>query len=144
MLALREFGPSDRQALKIAFGNADLILNAKQPPDGVLRRRFCGFINKTIVGTLNIRTNLDDFHLVYGGHIGYTVIPAYRKNGYATEMLRQALIICNAMKIDKVLITCDNINSASIRVIEKNGGVLEAKIVGKDGQVVRRYWIKLK
>ncbi len=43
-----------------------------------------------------------------------------------------------------MLVTCDDDNPASARVIEKNGGVLEGKIDKKDQKVpVRRYWIDL-
>lgn len=48
--------------------------------------------------------------------------------------------------LDKVLITCNDNNYGSAHVIEKNGGILQDKIVNMiDGaeQLTRRYWIQI-
>ena len=49
--------------------------------------------------------------------------------------------------LNKVLLTCNDDNIGSYRVIEKNGGVLQDKIKnhinGKE-QLSRRYWITIK
>lgn len=96
-----------------------------------------------IVGRVAIRHELNDFLLRVGGHIGYVVVPEFRRRGYATEMLRQSLEIANRrLGIDRVLVTCDDDNVGSIKTIEKNGGVLENVVVGPDlGAPKRRYWI---
>jgi predicted acetyltransferase len=52
------------------------------------------------------------------------VLPAYRRRGYATEILRQALIVGRSLGIDRVLVTCDDDNVGSVRVIESCGGNL--------------------
>lgn len=47
----------------------------------------------------------------------------------------------------RILVTCDDDNIGSARVIEKNGGVLQDKIQNEiDGvrRITRRYWIDLK
>lgn len=58
-------------------------------------------------------------------------------------MLEQALRLCrNQLKIDRVLLTCNSWNTASIKVILANGGVLEPDENGVDiGK--RRYWINI-
>ena len=61
-----------------------------------------------------------------GGHIGYAVRPAHRRRGYATEILRQSLIVARAVGVDGVLVTCDDDNVGSAAVIERCGGVLES------------------
>ena len=46
--------------------------------------------------------------------------------------------------LEKVLITCDDNNIGSIKIIETCGGVLENKIVTADSPIPkRRYWVTL-
>jgi predicted acetyltransferase len=51
-------------------------------------------------------------------------------------MLAAALPVARGLGIDLVLVTCDEENIASRRVIEANGGVLEDK-----SGVKLRYWV---
>jgi predicted acetyltransferase len=97
-------------------------------------------VDGEVVGRISIRHSLNDFLFNYGGHIGYMVRPAFRRRGYASEMFRQALLIATDLGINMVLITCNDDNHGSIKVIEKHGGVLENK-VDEDGYLLRRYWI---
>ncbi|HUD35845.1 MAG TPA: GNAT family N-acetyltransferase [Streptosporangiaceae bacterium] len=99
-------------------------------------------VNGEIVGRTSIRHQLNEFLLREGGHIGYSVLPAHRRRGYATEILRQSLIIARSIGIDRVLVTCDNDNAGSIKAIEANGGKLDSVIVLETFPAgVRRYWI---
>jgi predicted acetyltransferase len=75
-------------------------------------------------GRISIRHELTPTLRIEGGHIGYDTVPSFRGRGVATEMLRQALPVARALGLTEVLVTCDDTNAASIRVIEKNGGVL--------------------
>lgn len=93
-----------------------------------------------IVGRASIRHELNDFLLREGGHIGYCVRPAHRGRGHATEILRRALIVARAVGVDRVLVVCDEGNTASERVIERAGGLLEDVRQGSDGLEKRRYW----
>lgn len=91
---------------------------------------------------LTIRLELDEYLLTYSGHIGYSVRPGERGRGYATRMLEQALDICRERGMERVLMTCDEDNPASERVIQRCGGVKENEVL--DGStMVRRYWIEL-
>ncbi len=56
------------------------------------------------------------------GHIGYAVVPWKRGRGYASEALRQMLSAARTVGLERVEITTDPDNTASQRVIEKNGG----------------------
>src|SRR5262249_5427458 len=85
---------------------------------------------------LNIRHRLTPWLLERGGHIGYDVRPSARNNGYATSMLGDSLPIARRLSIADVLVTCDVDNSASRRVIEKNGGQLEDERCG-----MLRFWV---
>jgi predicted acetyltransferase len=94
-----------------------------------------------IVGRVSIRHTLNEFLFNFGGHIGYMVRPEFRRRGYASEMLRQALLVAKELGIEKVLITCNDDNLGSIKVVEGHGGELENKI-DEDGGLLRRYWIQ--
>ncbi len=88
------------------------------------------------LGRVHIRHRLTPFLLESGGHLGYHVVPPWRRLGHATAMLGAALPIARAMAMDRLLITCDTTNVASQKVIEANGGVLEDERGGK-----LRYWV---
>ena len=93
-----------------------------------------------LVGRTSIRHELNDYLLSVGGHIGYGVRPSYRRQGFATEILRQSLVLIHGLGVTKILVTCDDDNLGSIKVIESQGGILENK-VEFEGTVKRRYWI---
>jgi len=114
-------------------------------PTHVASTFLFAFVGERIVGRVSIRHSLNNFLLRVGGHIGYVVVPEFRRRGYATLMLRQSLQIArHELEIRRVLVTCDDDNVGSIRTIEKCGGVLENIVDGVDlDKPKRRYWIEL-
>jgi predicted acetyltransferase len=97
------------------------------------------------LGRISVRHRLDAELLLTGGHIGYDIRPSKRRRGYGTEILRLALPEARRLGLARVLVTCDEDNEGSRRIIEKNGGALE-DIVAVPGrpQRKRRYWIELR
>ena len=96
----------------------------------------------TFIGELHLRHTLTDYLRNYGGHIGYTIRPTYRAQGYGTQILALALPEIKKMGYDRVLVTCDETNIASKKIIETNGGVFEkANSQGKYLPKKLLYWI---
>ncbi len=107
------------------------------------------------VGQSSIRPELGTPYLItYGGHIGYSIRPTRRRQGYGRRVLQLALEKCGELGLERVLVTCDEDNAASRLIIEGNGGVFEsgmlmddvvARAEGRAGEEVRklRYWFEL-
>lgn len=76
------------------------------------------------------------------GHVGVAVHPDHRRKGYATAILRGCLAIVAAAGIDNALVTCRQENTASARLIERCGGVLQGTVTGH--RVMRQYLIKIR
>ena len=94
-----------------------------------------------LIGRASIRHSLNGFYLNFVGHIGYGVRPQFRRRGFATEILRQSLQYIRELGVTDVLVTCDEDNVGSSKVIESLGGILENRVEYK-GTLKRRYWIK--
>ncbi len=96
------------------------------------------------IGEASIRHELNDFLLQVGGHIGYLIRPSKRQQGYGKQILKLSLEKTKKMGIKKVLLTCDETNIGSYKIIEANGGILENAVEMDEGQPRKlRYWINL-
>ena len=97
-----------------------------------------------IVGTSRLRHRLTPELEVFGGHIGYDVRPSERRKGYGTQLLALTLERARTLGITHVMLTCDDDNVASYRVMERNGGRLADRVNRPDtGRLARRYWFAL-
>jgi predicted acetyltransferase len=99
-------------------------------------------VDGAVVGRVSVRHELNDWLAREGGHIGYCVLREHRRRGYATEILRQSLVVARAVGVDRVLVTCDDHNVGSAAVIEANGGLRDAERPLAGEAPMRRYWIE--
>lgn len=112
---------------------------ATELPDGWVHctsRWIIDAETEEMLGFIATRHLLTPYLLDQGGHIGYSVRPSARRQGIASAALELALAEAQERGIDPVLVTCDDENTGSRRIIEKAGGELEDIRDGK-----RRYWI---
>lgn len=113
-------------------------------PDFVTGEQYL-FIRETdrkVVGMIHFRHELNEYLFHFGGHIGYSVVPSERNKGYGSQMLNEMLTEKKESPIKKLLITCNDDNVGSAKVIEHNGGILDNKVLDEsDGKLTRRYWI---
>jgi predicted acetyltransferase len=89
------------------------------------------------LGTVVARLKLTAELLESGGHLGFHVVPHARRRGHGRRMLAEAIRFCLYQGMTEFLLTCDEDNLASRRVIEANGGMLERVVAGE-----ARYWIR--
>jgi predicted acetyltransferase len=102
-----------------------------------------GVLDGRIVARLSVRHALNEFLLQQGGHIGYAVLSEFRRRGVGSACLRRGLEIAKSLGLSSVLVTCDDDNPVSRRIIEKAGALYESSYVGPDALVpVRRYWLE--
>jgi predicted acetyltransferase len=113
-------------------------------PEGLVHSDFLlAVVEGAIVGRVSVRFTLNEHLARAGGHIGYGVRPRFRRHGYATEILRQAIGRARSAGVGRLLVVCDDDNIGSAAVIERAGGLLESVITPDDGKPpFRRYWIE--
>lgn len=98
---------------------------------------------KRIFGITNIRHNLDEPYIrLYSGHIGYSILPSEQGKGYGTQLLALALEKTDELGIKDVLISCEQHNLASEKVILRNGGEFESLVQRDESEFLKRFWIK--
>jgi predicted acetyltransferase len=117
----------------------------KNLPEGFVPSTYLfGFVQRKLVGRTMVRHTLNDFLERIGGHIGYGVVSSERGKGYATELLKESLMLARSLGLKRVLLTCDEDNLASKKIIENAGGIFENISNAKEGHPKkRRYWIDI-
>lgn len=95
-----------------------------------------------IVGTINLRWNLTDAMLKFGGHIGYGIRPTERRKGYNKINLYMVLKVAKKIGLDRVMLDCNVNNIGSDNTIKSLGGVLErTEVDPSDNKLTNVYWI---
>ncbi len=96
------------------------------------------------LGIGTIRHRLTKAIEEYGGHIGYAIRPSKWNQGYGKLHLKLLLKEAYKLKINPALVTCEETNIPSSKVIESNGGKLWDKLpIRSNGKEVllNRYWV---
>lgn len=119
--------------------------NGESLPEGyVPQTTFWLVDNGEFIGRVSIRHTLTEELLKVGGHIGYDIRPSKRQKGYGKKILELALPKAKELGINRALVTCDETNIGSKKIIEANGGVLEDSYEqGDDKPRKLRYWINI-
>jgi predicted acetyltransferase len=99
---------------------------------------FCGS------ASLRFQRGTDELPPYVSGHIGYAVVPWKRGRGYASKALMLLLPIARDEGLRRVMLTCDEDNEASKRIILKCGGRLagERPSPHANGKTQLTFWIK--
>ena len=141
---------SDRykSALENFHGYLEQVSNyargIKLNTDQVSQSEFWLVNDSKIVARSTLRHRLNTSLEHEGGHIGYDVRPSERRKGYGTLVLKLTLEKAVDLGLDKVHLTCDTENSASAKIIEKNGGKFAGEAISKkSGKQISRYWIEI-
>jgi len=122
----------------------DFLIANKRMSEGMNLKE--GYVPQTIywlwvddkpVGMAKLRHYLNENLREKGGHAAYAVRKSERGKGYGKFILKELISKAKEMDIEDLLLTVDDVNIPSRKVIEANGGELE-KI--KDGECY--YWIK--
>ncbi|GAB6418571.1 GNAT family N-acetyltransferase [Bacillus luti] len=138
--SLQNFDSLDEWFEKVSIQGVGENLQADRVPSS----QFLSFEKGELIGFVNIRHRLNEGLLRESGHIGYSVHPNKRRQGYATKQLQLALGEAQKLGLQRVLITCDKVNIASAKTIQKVGGVLEDEVFSSHtGEIVQRYWIEI-
>lgn len=100
----------------------------KNLPEGYVSQTVYWLVDKgEFIGSVRIRHTLNEQLKKIGGHVGYNIRPSKRRQGYGSKILELAVPKARELGIDRLLLTCDAINVASRKIIEKNGGVLDCE-----------------
>ena len=117
---------------------------ARLKPGRVPASEFWLIDDDEFIGRLSLRHELNEYLLKMGGHIGYEIRPSKRRQGYGTDILRLGLEKARELGLLRVLVTCDEDNIGSKKIIEHNGGMFENAIEIEGDPVKKlRYWIDI-
>lgn len=126
----------EREGRVVTLPDGRVVPRLPGPLFWIFDGAFCGQINlRYQPGTLELPPHVS-------GHVGYAVVPWKRRQGIATAALRLMLPVARTRGLERVLITCDEDNAISRRIIERAGGE-EAGLAPYevDGVLKRQYWV---
>jgi predicted acetyltransferase len=140
-------GPHDEVNSPVGFAAwVRRLTDRSDPPQTVdIGRHGCAYRwiveGDRVLGGIALRYGSDDY-VLWAGHIGFGIRPSARRRGLATWALGQMRDEAPALGLDRLLAVCAVDNVASVRTIERCGGVFEG-IRDTPFGPARRYWIEL-
>lgn len=113
-------------------------------PPSVVPQQTYWLVNEenSMFGEIRLRPVLTPPFEQHNGHIGYNIRLSQRRKGYATCQLALVLDEARKLGLTRAMLTIEGENSASVRVIEKNGGKLAWQRMQAD-EMISCYWIEL-
>ncbi|MEV8508374.1 GNAT family N-acetyltransferase [Actinoplanes sp. NPDC051475] len=97
--------------------------------------------DERVLGGIALRDG-DDAYVRWAGHIGYGIRPSARRGGLGAWALGSILGEARELGMNRLLAVCAVGNAASVRTIERCGGVFE-RIEETGSGPLRRYWFSL-
>ncbi|HKL74834.1 MAG TPA: GNAT family N-acetyltransferase [Halanaerobiales bacterium] len=134
----KAYGLTYKEYKEYLSDNVDMANGIGLKSEYVPQTIYWFYIDGKAVGMAKLRHYLNENLRKIGGHIAYAIRPEEREKGYGKKLLNELLKKAKEKEIKKVLITCDNDNYASRKVIEANGGKLSEINNGEC-----KYWIIL-
>ncbi len=138
-------GPSDEVDLAAGFAAWVRRLTGQSDPAEATDAMRCIYRwiveGDRVLGGIALRYGSSDY-VSWAGNIGYGIRPSARRRGLASWAVDQLLDEARALGLDRVLAVCAVDNVASVKTIERCGGVFEG-IRDTEFGPARRYWIKI-
>ena len=115
---------------KLIDKDLELVLVEKYPGDPAIGYVPAYKFRMTLVGQdkeighIELRVGNTNHIVMYGGHMGYGVIPEHRGHRYAARACRLLLPLAASHALETIWITCNPGNTASRRTCELAGAEL--------------------
>ena len=133
------------EILRERFGEYLLVLRQaeSEPLAGMVPATQYWLVTNGVgyLGEVSLRHHLNESLERYGGHLGYKIRPSQRRKGYGSLLCKLAIEKARQRGVADILITCDENNIASSKIIEANGGVLLDRVDNRRGALTLRYWV---
>jgi predicted acetyltransferase len=123
--------------MKLLIKNYEYSKGINLPNNIVPQTIYWLYIDNKPVGYGKLRDYLNDQLKDHGGHIGYTIRPSERAKGYGKFILRELIKEAKLKNIEEVLLTCNESNIPSRRVIEHNKGQLIQNLNGRCKYIIK-------
>lgn len=149
--SVKQFADYDIELLENDFNNyivkplIDTMKGVNLPEGFVSATEFWIIKDGKFAGRICLRHKLTEFMEKYIGHIGYMVVPSFRRQGIAKTALKQVLQKAYNLSFSEVLIICEDDNEISKRMLlsaMNTFGGYEDTPQEKNGKKMLRYWIK--